>query len=274
MRLAVFANVQGNAAALRAVIDDAQAHLSRLDSLVCAGDVVGLGPEPNQVLELLRENGIPTVRGNYDDAVAAGKDESGMDFPSDAAATYDAAALGWTRSVLAAHNLEYLQQLPRDLRLLPAPSGVRVQADQADERQSEYRRTFFLRALFGGLVRTPVSVSQRILVLHGSPRALNEFVREDTANSILEAIAKDAQFDLLISAHAGVPFRRDHNGATFIGAGRVSGAPNPAGRGYYAVITTGDPVDVEFREIAYDAAAYRDAVRNAGMPTPAFPVEP
>lgn len=39
--------------------------------VICAGDIVGYGPEPNEVLNLMKEKGIRSVKGNYDEAVAS-----------------------------------------------------------------------------------------------------------------------------------------------------------------------------------------------------------
>jgi putative phosphoesterase len=64
MRLAVIADVHADIHALR----DALAQAERLGctAIVCAGDLVGYGLFPMQVINLLREKKIPCVRGNHD----------------------------------------------------------------------------------------------------------------------------------------------------------------------------------------------------------------
>ena len=52
MRIAVIADVHANLPALRAVIDDVTA--IGCDAVWCAGDVVGRGPHPNEVVEEMR----------------------------------------------------------------------------------------------------------------------------------------------------------------------------------------------------------------------------
>lgn len=39
-----------------------------VEKIICAGDVVGYGPDPAEVISILRESGIPTVMGNHDAA--------------------------------------------------------------------------------------------------------------------------------------------------------------------------------------------------------------
>lgn len=90
MRLAVFADVHADAAALR----DALARIDALgcDRIVCAGDLVDYGTATDATLALLRERGIPCIRGNHD-RWAAG--------PSAASRSWDVMpdSLGFLRSL-------------------------------------------------------------------------------------------------------------------------------------------------------------------------------
>jgi predicted phosphodiesterase len=262
MRIAVISDVQGNLAALEAVLAAVDATSPEIDRIISAGDAVGRGPHPNEVLELFRERQIEPVLGNYDDAVAHERLSSGSDFADLAGEEIDAAALSWTRRTLTPENLEYLRQVPRDIRLSRAPGGVKVDRNTGDQATNEYRKGWLTRALFGGLARAPRLPGRRILVVHGSPRALNEFVREDTANSILSTIADNAQADVVITGHAGQGFQREAQGTTFIGVGSVSGT---AAR--YAVITFAEKVESEFPEVQYDRAAHVRAVFESGLPS-------
>jgi predicted phosphodiesterase len=262
MRIAVIANVQGNLTALEAVLAHIDALDPRVDRIISAGDAVGRGPNPNEVLGLFRERLVEPVMGNYDDAVGRDRIGSGTDFADLAGEEIDAAALAWTRRTLSPENLEYLRGLPQDIRVSRAPGGVKVDRNTGDPTAREYRRTWLTRTLFGGLARQPRMPGRRILVVHGSPRALNEFVRADTANSILAAISDNAQADVMISGHAGEGFQRESNNTTFIGAGRVSG---PTAR--YALITVAQNVETEFPEVEYDRSAYARAVLESGLPS-------
>lgn len=251
MRLAIVSNVQANIEALQAVLEAVDAYPHKIDAIVSAGDSVGLGSSPNEVLNVFRDRDVQAVRGNYDDAVAFDRIGSGVDFLDAESERADQKSVAWTRQTLSEENCAYLRSLPRDLRLTHAASGVQVKRDQEDERTREYRRTFFLRALFGGMIRTTVTSGKRILVMHGSPRALNEFVREDTANSILATIAREAQADVLITGHAGTSFQRDFDEVTFVGAGSVSGSTAVPGRAEFAIVNVTDDVESEFLSPSY-----------------------
>jgi predicted phosphodiesterase len=69
MRLAVISDIHANLPALLAVCDE----LKRLapDEVIVAGDFLNRGPQPRQVVELLREKGWQLLRGNHEDYVIA-----------------------------------------------------------------------------------------------------------------------------------------------------------------------------------------------------------
>jgi len=105
VKLAVISDVHGNRVALEAVLDDMPA----VDSLVCAGDVVGYNPWPAACVEVIRERGIPTVQGNHDRAVA-----------SDDAAGFNGmakAGVDFARKQLDAEAMEWLDALPAERRV-------------------------------------------------------------------------------------------------------------------------------------------------------------
>jgi len=99
-KIAVLSDIHANLEALERVL----AGLPSWDELYCLGDLVGYGPEPNAVVEKLREL-RPTVilAGNHDHAVVTG-DSSGF-------VDYAAKAIEWTRKELNRENLDYLAAL-------------------------------------------------------------------------------------------------------------------------------------------------------------------
>jgi protein phosphatase len=64
MRLLLISDLHGNKEALEAILNDV-----RHDRIVCMGDLVDYGPDPLAIIDWIRDNKIPTVRGNHDNAV-------------------------------------------------------------------------------------------------------------------------------------------------------------------------------------------------------------
>jgi diadenosine tetraphosphatase ApaH/serine/threonine PP2A family protein phosphatase len=82
-----------------------RAEQAKFDSVLCCGDVVGYGPEPNEAIDVLRKCEALTIRGNHD-RVASGQDD-----PTDFNVHAARAAL-WTRNALTEDSVAFLRDLP------------------------------------------------------------------------------------------------------------------------------------------------------------------
>jgi predicted phosphodiesterase len=67
MRIAVISDIHGNMEALRQVFVDIEK--SSVDAIVCLGDMVGYGPDPEAVVQWIMSRNIPTIMGNHELAV-------------------------------------------------------------------------------------------------------------------------------------------------------------------------------------------------------------
>ena len=67
MRYLILSDIHSNLTALNAALDAAK---GRWEEAVCLGDVVGYGPDPNEVIDRLRELKVFAIRGNHDKAMA------------------------------------------------------------------------------------------------------------------------------------------------------------------------------------------------------------
>lgn len=90
MRVAVVSDIHANLPALEAVARDLDEQ--GVDDVWCLGDVVGYGAEPREALEWVEKRASIIVKGNHDEAVAAG-DVEGFNPIAAAAARYHAQIL-------------------------------------------------------------------------------------------------------------------------------------------------------------------------------------
>ncbi|MFZ0412808.1 MAG: metallophosphoesterase family protein [Candidatus Acidiferrales bacterium] len=102
MRHLILSDIHANLTALDAAL---AASKGRWDKCVCLGDVVGYGPDPNEVADRVREIGALTIRGNHDKA------GSGLANADDFNPVARNVAL-WTREQLRPENREWLEKLP------------------------------------------------------------------------------------------------------------------------------------------------------------------
>ena len=66
MKIGIISDIHGDLKALKTVLDRLDNH-HQVDEILCAGDLVGRGPEQEEVVNLIRNRHIQTVRGNHDD---------------------------------------------------------------------------------------------------------------------------------------------------------------------------------------------------------------
>jgi predicted phosphodiesterase len=120
-RIAVLSDVHANAVALRAVIADLDSHGA--EEIVVAGDLIGFGPSPSEVVDLLVARGARVIRGNWEaDYVAA----LATGVPDEWRADPNKAPLLWTLDRLGAERRAYLAALPDRLAPVPGDSTVLV----------------------------------------------------------------------------------------------------------------------------------------------------
>jgi predicted phosphodiesterase len=123
MRYGIVSDIHGNLPALRAALTALQR--SGVDRLVCSGDIVGYGPQPNECVELVERLGMLSVAGNHDlialgELTDAGCDRLARD------------TLRWTRDILDESARRYLASLPRVAELA---GGVVVAHGSLDDPQ-------------------------------------------------------------------------------------------------------------------------------------------
>lgn len=87
--------------ALNVVLDS----LGQAQRIICLGDIVGYGPDPDACIEKIKELNIATVAGNHDKAVTG-------ELPTDGFNQNARGAVLWTKEVISAKNLDYLKRLP------------------------------------------------------------------------------------------------------------------------------------------------------------------
>ena len=104
MRVAVLSDIHANLAALDAVL----AAIPSVDEVWQLGDVVGYGPEPDEVVARLRDIGALGVRGNHDAAAVGGLEIESFNVDA-------RRAMEWTRTAIAADTRAWLAALPERL---------------------------------------------------------------------------------------------------------------------------------------------------------------
>ncbi|MCA1570957.1 MAG: metallophosphatase family protein [Chloroflexi bacterium] len=227
MRMAIFSDVHSNLPALRAVLADIAA--TGVDDRYCLGDLVGYAPWPNETLELLQREGIPIVMGNYDDGTGHDRDECGCAYSDPVERSLGDESFAWTKAHTSDANKAYLRGLNPQIRF------------EQD--------------------------GQRFLLVHGSPRRINEYLFEDKPDSTFERIAAGADANVILCGHTHRPYTKRIDETLFVNVGSTGKPKDGDPRACWALIeTSADGVSVEFRRVEYDVEAAVQAVLESDLP--------
>lgn len=106
MRIAVISDIHGNLEAFLEVLADIDQ--SGVDEIISLGDIIGYGPNPEEVVEKVRALEIPTIMGNHELAVS---NKKALKWFNPVAKV----SLEKTKEFLSKASIEYLSQLPASL---------------------------------------------------------------------------------------------------------------------------------------------------------------
>jgi diadenosine tetraphosphatase ApaH/serine/threonine PP2A family protein phosphatase len=228
-RIAVFGGVYSNYLALEATLADARARGA--EAAFCLGDMGAFGPYPDRVFPRLREAGVLAIQGNYDDSLAAGKQDCGCGYTDPRDNHFARISYAYTFQRTSPENKAWLGRLPTRRRIRLGP--------------------------------------YRTLLCHGSPRTLNEFLWESaTPNGLLERFFRDDAADLILCTHTGIKWHRTLPGDRHLVNVGAIGRPENDGTTavWYALLTADGGLQVEFVPVGYDHLRLAREMEAEGLP--------
>ncbi|MEM8993152.1 MAG: metallophosphoesterase family protein [Acidobacteriota bacterium] len=202
------------------------------DAIYCLGDFGGFGPHPEKVWPLLEAADVLSIQGNYEESLASGREDC---------------------------NCGYAD--PRDNHY--AEISYRYTAERCSDP--------FKRYLGSHPRRRRVRVGDReLLLIHGSPRRVNEFLFESTASvPFLEVLLDQEQADGILCTHSGLQWhRRLPSGRDVVNVGVIGRPANDGStRVWYAELEDrGDHLGVDLRPLRYDHQSLARDMRAEGLP--------
>lgn len=245
MKIALFSDIHSNLPALEAFFEDVEKH--KPDAIYCLGDLVGYNIWPNEVIHEIRKRRIPTIAGNYDYGIGRNSDDCGCAYKSDEEKANGAISISYTNSIMGDDERAYLRSLP---------SHINVEFKRNDENVN-------------------------LLLVHGSPRRINEYLFEDRKEKSLVRILRDAHADILCFGHTHQPYHKallDYDEGTIyrhaINIGSIGKPKDGDIRGCYVLLIMDgnfrradkNSIHVEFVRFEYDVERAAKAVEGSILP--------
>ena len=102
-KIAIISDIHANIEAFEAVLTEIDKE--KVDKIICLGDMVGYGPNPNEVVDLVIEKKITSIKGNHDEGMV----NQSVVFQFN---EFGRKALKWQRSIIKRTNFLFLESLP------------------------------------------------------------------------------------------------------------------------------------------------------------------
>jgi predicted phosphodiesterase len=243
MRIALFSDIHANLPALQSCLKDIDNR--GVDAIYCLGDLVGYNIWPNEVIDTVIQRKIPTIAGNYDFGIGRSSDDCGCAYKTDDERSNGAVSISYTNDIVKPQQRKYLRSLP---------SRIRLEYELNEEKFN-------------------------LLMVHGSPRKINEYLFVDRDEKSLLRIMEKAAADLMFFGHTHKPYHRILKGEEgiyrhAINIGSVGKPKDRDARGGYVIISldeafslnSPDSLSVEFIRFEYDVEKAARAVEESPLP--------
>jgi predicted phosphodiesterase len=229
-RLALLGGIYSNYRALQAALRDVRTR--GVDGVYCLGDLGAFGPFPDRVFPLLRDAGVRCIQGNYDNSLAGGLEDCRCGYTDPRDNYFAGISYRYTNENTSQENKTWMGNLPHQLCL-------EVEGHQ-------------------------------LLLCHGSPRKMNEFVWNTTSpDQFLGHLLQTAEADVVCATHTGIKWRRQITpDQHWINVG-VLGRPENDGATnvWYTMLELAPArVHVEFIPVIYDHGSLAEDMREERLP--------
>ena len=246
MRIALFSDIHANYPALEACLKNIEEQ--KPDAVYCLGDLVGYNIWPNEVINEIRRRHIPTIAGNYDQGIGLTSDDCGCAYKTEKEKEMGAISISYTNSIVNDAERQYLRTLP---------AHIRIEFQLNNDRLN-------------------------LILVHGSPRKINEYLFEDREEKSMLRIMERADADIMCFGHTHKPYHKilQSNSGEFqhyrhaINIGSVGKPKDGDPRGCYVMLTIHadssihkkETVKAEFIRFEYDVEKAAKAVEDSPLP--------
>lgn len=246
MKIALFSDIHANLPALEAFFADVETR--NIDSIYCLGDLVGYNIWPNEVIKEIRKRNIPTIAGNYDFGIGRRSDDCGCAYKTDEEKANGAVSISLTNELINDDNRSFLRSLP---------AHIRIEFQLNDDKLN-------------------------LLLVHGSPRKINEYLFEDRDEKSLLRLMQKADADIMCFGHTHKPYHRilesgDGDNLQYrhaINLGSIGKPKDGDKRGCYVLLEIDENSSVfdresikpEFIRFYYDVEKAATAVEDSRLP--------
>lgn len=229
MKFAIIADIHGNLEALETVLEDTRRQ--QVTHYACLGDVVGYNANPKECLDLIRDMGMPCVKGNHDEFCSG---EGALEGFNPQAAR----AIEWTRNQLTPEDRQWL----RDLKYLRLVTSFTI-------------------------VHSTLDAPQRWGYVFDKLAAAASFTYQNTKVCFFGHTHVPVAFvrDSMVRGGSYSKFRVEPGKKYFVNVGSVGQSRDGVPKATYAIYDVDEGM-IELRRLDYDMPTTMKKILDAGLP--------
>jgi predicted phosphodiesterase len=229
MKYAIIADIHANLEALQVVLEDSRNE--NCTHYACVGDVVGYNANPKECLDIIRDMGMPCVKGNHDEYCSVESELEGFN-------PHAAEAVNWTRQQLTDEDRQWLRDL-KYIKLVGSFSMVHATLD------GPQRWGYVFDKLAAAASFTYQNTS---VCFFGHTHVPVAFIRDN-----------------VVRGGTYSKFKVETGRKYFVNVGSVGQSRDGVAKATYVIYDL-DEGSIELRRLDYDIPAAQAKIRAAGLP--------
>lgn len=216
-KLLVFGGVYSNLQALTQMKLIAEEEGIPASNIICTGDIVAYCAQPEECVQTIKEWGIHSIAGNVEIQLREGLEDCGCNFES-----------GTTCNILSNQWYPYAQS--------------KLSSDAIDWMQG---LPDFISFSYS---------NRKVRVVHGSIKETAQYIFKSSPWKIKQEVLQDANADMIIAGHCGLPFVDEHDDKIWLNPGVIGMPANDSTTDvWYAILDyTGEGLKYELHRMSYD----------------------
>ena len=228
MRIAFIGGIYSNFHALTAALDEIERR--NCDRTCFLGDLGAFGPHPDRVPELLIARGMEGIQGNYEESLSTRATDCHCGYTDPRDNHYAQISYDYTFAKTSDAYKDWMGTLPREIRF--------------------------------------VAGGKRFLLVHGSPRRINEFLwRSTSPEPFLEKLCREHEADVIVCTHTGMHWHQAlGEGRHVVNAGVIGRPANDGRTNVWYTLVDAASMSVEFVPVHYDHLQLAREMREERLP--------
>lgn len=223
-KLLIFGGVYSNLQALSRIKEIAKENSIQPKQIICTGDIAAYCAHPEECVQMIKDWGIYTIKGNVEIQLINGEDDCGCNFGEGSRCDrFSQLWYPYVKQNISDDSISWMKELPDQL-------------------------SFTLK-------------SKKVRVVHGSPSEVAEYIFQSTPWKVKEQHFNQTASDVIIGGHCGLPFSDRKRNKIWLNAG-VIGMPANDGttRSWYLLLNNDvNNVRYELHSFMYD---HKKAYKN------------